>query len=358
MRHYCLIITVFMLALASVPAPTGAAGQCVTDWFVSYGGVGQYQRLWTDPDGLPLEQLRFDWGYNDPYALAGGYLDFNANGKSDVFSAVPRPDGALQWRYWDATTGGWVKLTYTNDPLDGLRFGDFNGDNRTDIFSTALRSDGNYQWRYSAGGTANYQNLNFSSIPIQSLRFGDFDRDGRTDVFAALLQPGGNYNWVFASAGIGGFLPFSTNETFNTASMLFGDVQPESAQGSGSDGKTDIFLILPTGGPFGDGSPEYLWRSRLVARYLPATAGTDRTVLRIGDFNGDRYSDIFYQEPGPNNASYFWRYISGKDATIQALNFGVTPVAGLRFGDFDGDTKTDVLLVVPRCSMYLPTVIR
>lgn len=358
MRRYCLIIMAFMLALASAPAPISAAGQCVTDWFVAYGGVGQYQRLWTDPDGLPLEQLRFDWGYNAPYALAGGYLDFNANGKSDIFSAVPRPDGALQWRYWDMSTNAWVNLAYANDPLDGLRFGDFNLDGKTDVFSTALRPDGNYQWRYSSGGTANYQNLNFSSIPIQSLRFGDFNGDNRTDVFAALVQPGGSYNWVYSASGSGAFQPFSNNETYNTASMLFGDVQPESAQG-GSDVITDIFLILPNGGPFGNGSPEYLWRSRLVARYLPATAGTDRTVLRMGDFNGDKYTDIFFQVPVANlPGTYYWRMINGATDVVQDLAFGITPVAGLRFGDFDGDNKTDVFLAVPRCSVYLPTVVR
>lgn len=353
----CIVLFFGMLAATS-PVATGAPKGCVTDWFVSYGGVKSYQLLWTDPDGLPVEQLRFDWGYHDPDYLSEGFIDFNGNSLTDVFSAVPRPDGALQWRYWDMSTDAWVNLAYSYDPLDGLRFGDFNGDGKTDVFSTSLRNDGNYQWRYSSGGTASYQNLNFSIFPIQSLRFGDFNGDNRTDVFAALVQPGGSYNWVYSASGAGSFQTFSNGESFSTASMLFGDVQPESAQGAGSDGKTDIFLILPNGGPLGDGSPQYVWRSPLVAAYKNAIAGTDRTALRMGDFNGDNYTDIFYQEPGPNNSIYFWRYISGKDSTIQLLNSGVTHVSGLRFGDFDGSGRTDVFLAVPRCSVYLPTVVR
>ena len=357
-RAVCLATLLVTTLSIPVPAAASASRQCKTDWFVSYAGVGQFQWLWTDPDGIPVEQLRFDHGYHDPSESTGGYIDFNANGKSDVFSAVPLSDGALQWRYWDVSTGGWVNLAYADDPLEGLRFGDFNGDDRTDVFSTALRSDGNIQWRYSSGGMVNYQNLNYANRPIQSLRFGDFNGDGKTDVFAALLQSGAVYNWVYSPSGAGAFQVFATGQNANTAGMLLGDTQPESAQGAGSDGKTDIFLILPQGGPFGNGSPQYLWRSQLVAKYLPATAGIDRTALRLGNFDGDAYTDIFYQELGPNNSLYYWRYISGKDFRIQGLNSGVTPVSDLRFGDFDGDGNTDVFLAVPHCTVYLPTVVR
>jgi hypothetical protein len=359
MQRHLAIITVFLLVLVQLPTPTRAAGHCVTDWFVSYGGVKPYELLWTDPDGLPLAQLRFDWGYHDPDYLSDGFIDFNGNGLTDVFSAVPRPDGALQWRYWDVSTDAWVNLAYAYDPLDGLRFGDFNGDGKTDLFSTALRTNGTYQWRVSLGGTASYQNLNSSRIPIQSLRFGDFNGDNRTDVFAALVQPGGSYNWVYSASGTGSFQTFSNGESFSTASMLFGDVQPESAQGAGSDGKTDIFLILPNGGPLGDGSPEYVWRSPLIAAYKTAIAGTDRTALRMGDFNGDSYTDIFFQIPlAISPGTYQWRMINGATDAVQDLAYGITPVSGLRFGDFDGSGRTDVLLAVPRCSVYLPTVVR
>lgn len=342
----------------TVASAVAASSGCVTDWFVSYGGTTQYQLLWSDPDNVPADQLRFDWGYHDPYEFAGGYIDFNANSKSDIFSAIPRSDGALQWRYWDATTNGWTNLGYAYDPLDGLRFGDFNNDNKTDLFSTTLRSDGNYQWRYSSGGTASYTNLNYSSLPIQSLRFGDFNADGYTDVFEALLQPGGTYNWVYSPSGVGAFETFSNGESYNTARMLFGDRQSESVQGSLSDGITDIFSVLPNGGPFGNGDPQYLWRSLLVAQYFPATGGADRTALRVGNFDGDYYTDIFDQEYVPATKLYNWRYISGKDLTIHALNYGTTPVSGLHFGDFDGDRKTDVFLAVPRCAVYLPLLVK
>lgn len=345
-------------------APTAASAiattsGCVTDWYVSYGGVTQFQLLWSDPDGLPVDQLRFDWGYHDPYEYASGYIDFNGNRKSDIFSAVPRSDGSLQWRYWDTTTSGWVNLGYAYDPLNGLRFGDFNKDNKTDVFSTALRNDGNYQWRYSSGGTANYTNLNYSSLPIESLRFGDFNADGYTDVFAALPQAGGGtYNWVYSPSGVGAFQTFSTGEEYDTPGMLFGDTQPDSAQGSGSDGITDMLIMLPNGSIF-SGDPQYVWRSRVVAHYLPASGGVDPTALQVGNFDGDYYTDIFYQQYDPVTKLYLWRYISGADYTIHALNSSTTPVSGLRFGDFNGDGLTDVFLAAtPSCSVYLPLIVR
>ena len=54
----------------------------------SYGGTGNFILINTDPDGLLLSDLRFSRSYNDPTDVSKGYLDFNRDGKSDVFSAV------------------------------------------------------------------------------------------------------------------------------------------------------------------------------------------------------------------------------------------------------------------------------
>src|SRR5262249_51634126 len=145
---------------ATLPLPglaTNGTG-CISSWYVSYSGTQSYVLINIDPDGLPLSDLRFSRSYNDPTDLSHGYLDFDRDGKSDIFSAVPRADGNYQWRYSSGGTSPWINLAYDSTPPDQLRFGDFNGDGYTDVFSINTLVSPN-QWRYSSGGMNSYQNL-------------------------------------------------------------------------------------------------------------------------------------------------------------------------------------------------------
>src|SRR5262249_22528532 len=120
-------------SVRAAPATTNNSG-CVSYWYVSYSGTLSYQLVNIDPDGLQLDDLRFSRSYNDPTDLSDGYLDFNRDGKSDVFSAVPLGDGTYRWRYSSGGTSAWINLAYDGTPPDQLRFGDFNGDGYTDVF--------------------------------------------------------------------------------------------------------------------------------------------------------------------------------------------------------------------------------
>ena len=43
----------------AAPEQTASASGCVADWYVSYSGTGSWTLLNTDPDDLPLSDLRF-----------------------------------------------------------------------------------------------------------------------------------------------------------------------------------------------------------------------------------------------------------------------------------------------------------
>src|SRR5438552_18164594 len=110
-----------------------------------------YYQVHSDPDDLPLTDLAFSRSYNDPTDLSHGYLDFNSDGRSDVFSAVPIGGGDYRWRYSapSVITTTWsdgIYLAYDSTPPDQLRFGDFNVDGYTDVFSTYLNT-GFIQWQ-------------------------------------------------------------------------------------------------------------------------------------------------------------------------------------------------------------------
>jgi hypothetical protein len=193
-------ISVNRVGLHSENAVTSAVvnlSGCVSNWYVSYSGTSSWTLINTDPDALPITDLRFDRGYSDPTDLSHGYLDFNRDGKSDVFSAVPIGGGLYQWRYSSGATSPWINLAYDSTPPDQLRFGDFNGDGYTDVFAAVPQPQGWLQWMYSSGGVSSYQNLAFDTTPLSELRFGDFNGDHRSDFFFTTVITNSLMQWWY-----------------------------------------------------------------------------------------------------------------------------------------------------------------
>jgi hypothetical protein len=241
-------ISAVVLACGAWSPRAGALPVCPAQWYVSYSGTGSFVLLNTDPDNLPLSALRFSRTYNDPTDLSHGYLDFNRDGKSDVFSAVPIGGGAYQWRYMSGGKGSWINLAYDGTSPDDLRFGDFNGDGYTDVFSVIYdNSLGAYQWRYSSGGMASYKELAYAGYTIDQLRFGDFNGDGKTDVFALEYLGAGSYAWL-ASLSVaphdgqpgqdGGSTSFTQ---INIQPTLLADLEFGDFDGNGH---TDVFTTV------------------------------------------------------------------------------------------------------------------
>jgi hypothetical protein len=283
---------------AAPVATTGNSG-CTSYWYVSYSGTLSYQLVNIDPDGLPLSDLRFGRSYNDPTDLSRGYLDFNRDGKSDVFSVVPIGGGNYRWRYSAGGTSAWINLAYDSTPLDQLRFGDFNGDGYTDVFSTLPLGGGLLQWRYSPGGTSTYQNLAFDSTPLDQLRFGDFNGDGRTDVFALKPDPSPGYlDWMVSYSGTTSYQQINSATT-PLSEMQFGDVN--------GDGHTDLFTTLPDANP---GSYDWYYSSAGSGAYqsMVVTSLSVHDVNLAGDFDGDHRTDFFFTTLRQDGLYQWWYY--------------------------------------------------
>jgi hypothetical protein len=354
----CVVIAVCMPSsggwtIAGAHAETMAAqmgSTCVSDWYVSYGGVSNYMLINTDPDGLPITDLRFDRGYSDPTDLSKGYLDFNRDGKSDVFSAVPMGNGLYQWRYSSGGSSPWINIGDDSIPPDQLRFGDFNGDGYTDVFA-AVPVPGGYQWKYSPGGANNYVDLAFDTTSLDQLRFGDFNGDGRTDVFTLKDLGNGYLGWDVSYSGTLNY------QQINSATTLLSDMQFGDING---DGHTDVFTTIP-----GTNPSEYQW--------LYSSAGTSayqtivltnlsvHDVRLIGDFNGDQRSDFFFTSNRMDGYLQWWYFYYQQNPYAIGSNklaFDGTPPDQLRFADFNGDGVTDVFKLVRRCSTFVPVVER
>jgi len=367
-RFFALLMMPLLLAALVAPAShatparaapaTTSTGSCPGYWYVSYSGNTNYTLLHIDPDGTPIEDLRFDHGYSDPYASDRGFLDFDGDGKTDVFSLKLRPDGFYQWRYSSGGVTGWIdNMAYDARPLSDLRFGRFDTNKKTDVFAWRPLPDGSYQWMYSADGYGAWQDLAYASDYPWTLGFGDFDGDNRTDVFAAQHNGSGKYSWVYSSGGVGSYQAFmSTLADFGTSDIRFGDAighfgtsNPDKA-----DGETDVLFITSANLL---GTPAFAWTN---SNYQVNTASGQEPNLNnvlLGDFNNDRSTDVFYLKPRQDGFLQ-WYYIPfGRNDPV-ALAYDSAPFSALRLGDFNGDGYADVFTIVHRCQTFLPMLRR
>jgi len=342
------------------PAVAAATPACVADWYVSYGGTSSYLLVHTDPDNLPLSDLYFSRSYNDPTDLSHGYLDFNRDGRSDVFSAVPIGGGNYRWRdaapsVINTTWSDWTDLAFDSTPPDQLRFGDFNGDGFTDVFSVTPTGPNDYQWRYSSGGNASYQNLAHDSATIDELRFGDFNCDGRTDVFVLKPLSDPLLAWDISLSGTENYVMTNTAST-PLSELQFGDID--------GDGHTDVFTTLPDNGNF-----DWFYSSAAHGSYQTIATGRPQSVhemLLAGQFDPDNGlgffhgSDFFYTQPRFDGTNQWWyaHYKTTPSVGDIPLAYDSTPPDQLRFGDFNGDGVTDVFKLQQRCTADLPFLAR
>src|SRR5262249_14517008 len=135
--------------------------------------------------------------------------------------------------------------------------------------------------------------------------------------------------YVFSSGGVKSL----QNLTRGSALYNFGDFD--------GDGKTDVFV---SGAGNAQGSQ---WM------FSPGGAGPFQNLAfgpgtrpEFGDFDGDKKTDVFFATPIPGapDGAHQWKFSSGGARNFQNLAIGPSH-KNLRFGDFDGDGKTDVFAV-------------
>jgi DNA-binding beta-propeller fold protein YncE len=90
--------------------------------------------------------------------------------------------------------------------------------------------------------------------------------------------------------------------------------------------------------------------------YAPARfrgAGYSNQIAGYGflDFDADDRADAFRVRPRPDGL-WQWQYLPGSSDGWADLNYASPPLANLRFGDFDGDGRTDVFTTIASAGGY------
>ncbi len=329
-------------------APPAPVPLCKSTWWMSSAGSTSWTKLRDDPDGVPLSQLRFSTGYSAPIEFEEGFLDFDDDEKSDVFTAEPIGNGQYyRWRYSPHGSGAWVDLAFDTTPLDQLRFGVFGDDFfHTDVFSVGPGG----QFRYSQSGTGSWVNLAYDpGASVDQLYFGDFDWDYRTDVLKIVQVDPLTVQWQVSYKGTESY------QVLNTVSSLypglqFGDID--------DNGKTDAFFSLPD--PNVSGQWDWYWfpNSTGAPQLLSTRTDENQNALLVGDFNGDHTADLFYTTPHAGGGLQWWYHYRLLEPPMtqgdKQLAYDTTPADQLRFADFNGDGIVD-LFRMDACDLFSDT---
>ena len=156
--------------------------------------------------------------------------------------------------------------------------------------------------------------------PVNEIAVGDFDGDGIDDIFTTT-----GTGWFYSSGGVSEWRWLRrTPEKVDV--LRLGDLD--------GDGRTDVItakgntLLVSWGGVSG-------WQ-----QLTTTPAALPIASYAIGNFDGDRLhgDDIFVTD-----GATWWVAKNGHN--FSPINTSSFPASSLRFGDFDGDGKTDVFAI-------------
>ncbi|XAS66169.1 GH25 family lysozyme [Micrococcaceae bacterium Sec5.7] len=324
-----------------------------TLWF--YPGTGQ---------GGFTTPVRIGTGWSI-YSRIVGVGDFNGDKRNDLLAA--RPDGTL-WFYAGTNqvnsgsqgysaavkigNSGWNAYTH----LTGVR--DFSGDGRNDL--VASRADGTL-WFFAGTGTVSASNVGY----LAARKIGNSGWNAYTNIVSVQDFGGRSSNdliatradgtlWFYDGTGVvsatnGGYSPATKigNSGWDAYSEVFG-----MGDGNG-DGKADLIARRPDASLW-----FYSGTGMKNDGYTPAKkiddSGWDafRVVESVGDFNGDKRSDLV--AIGKNGV--LWLYASnGATGYASARQIGTgwqiySHVVGT--GDVNGDGKNDLIAVRPDGTLW------
>ena len=325
--------------------PGDAANQTVVDYFKSL--APRWEINYKGSLSFGAWEVALDAGI--PRWENTVFADFDGDGNADAFER--QVDGVWKIRYMEATGfETWHDVgSAGSTQLEDMRFADFDGDGRTDVYR---RLDGGY-WQINYMGSNNdgtrfgawHDVGSAGSTQLDDMRFADFDGDGRTDVYRRL--DGGYWQINYMGSNNDGTRFGAWHDVGSAGSTQLDDMRFADFDG---DGRTDVYRRLDGGywqinymGSNNDGTRFGAWHD------VGSAGSTQLDDMRFADFDGDGRTDVYRRLDGG-----YWQinYMgSNNDGTRFGAwhdvgSAGSTQLDDMRFADFDGDGKTDVVRLI------------
>ncbi|HLM60020.1 MAG TPA: CHRD domain-containing protein [Pyrinomonadaceae bacterium] len=261
--------------------------------------------------------------------------DFDGDGRTDL--KVYRPSAATTFTMLSVNNSIFSSAFGSDAESPILSAGDdYDGDGRGDIVLTSP-INGAFNWRILQTGSNTIRAIRWGVQATDSLVPADYDGDGKTDIAVYRRSTG---VWYIIQ---------STNNTMRAE--IWGQIGDIPNVGDfDKDGKNDLTVFRDTA----DGRAWFTRRSSdnslLIAYWGGATAPAVDFVVPAAqiDIDGDGIQDrMVIRDPiGPagtpnlgNQVTYF--ILRSSDNTQFGLPFGLD-TDERRFGDYDGDGKTDI----------------
>jgi RHS repeat-associated protein len=306
--------------------------------------------------------------------------DFNGDGIEDMV-IVPSPSGghySINTYLGTGPAGGFGSALTTLAPANFsgwplmLQSLSIDGDGLTDIFyedqscttnAHFYKSNGN--GLFTSSGTAScYTTVGCCSAGNTLYPGGDLNGDGFADYIANNITTPGHAGLVYTGNGAGVFAQLGAAIPFGAGSQVI-----LTADFDG-DGCSDKLIYAATTGYVVQYSCNPLANSTTLpaalatgvgvtlANHHPFVQGNNQVVL--GDFNGDGRADVLIvpdatYNPGPTNSTLYLSTGTGFAPVITIPNSSDWYKYYISSGDWNGDSKTDLLLVVPNNGHYYGT---
>ena len=266
--------------------------------------------------------------YLDVEARGDVGIDFDGNGKADVFWRKQASGGNAVWQMDGTTIAGGDVLPTVGTPWVVAGAGDLDGNGKADLLWRNPTSGENAAWLMNGAAIVGGDMLTTVVPGWDIAGVGDFDGNGKEDLFWRSGTTGENAIWFMNGTSIASGALVSAVPAAWAARV--GDLD--------GDGKADIFWFDAS---TGQAAAWTMDGATITGGDLLPTVAAGWAPEALVDFTDDGKVDVLWRNGAGDDAIWF---LDGLSVTGGALLPTITaPWALGGAGDFDGDGKADIL---------------